>query len=74
MPRVDGATPTAIAGRVPTPGRYPPGCRFHPRCPYAAAECTAGPVELRARDGALARCVRADELVLGPVAAREDAR
>jgi peptide/nickel transport system ATP-binding protein len=74
MPRVDGSTPTAIPGRVPTPGRYPAGCRFHPRCPYAAPECTVAPIALRARDGALTRCVRADELVLGPAATRQDSR
>jgi peptide/nickel transport system permease protein len=28
-----------IPGRVPEPGRWPQGCRFHPRCSYATAVC-----------------------------------
>jgi len=28
-----------IPGAVPTSGRYPPGCRFHPRCTNAADLC-----------------------------------
>ena len=30
---------TAIAGTVPQIGAFPSGCRFHPRCPKAKAEC-----------------------------------
>ncbi len=30
---------TGIPGEVPRPGSPPPGCRFHPRCPEAAAAC-----------------------------------
>jgi oligopeptide transport system ATP-binding protein len=34
------ATPlVAIQGAPPTPQRIPPGCAFHPRCPYAQASC-----------------------------------
>lgn len=33
-----------IVGNVPPLNRYPPGCRFHPRCPYAFAPCFAGKV------------------------------
>lgn len=29
----------AIAGSVPTPGNFPEGCGFHPRCPYAHELC-----------------------------------
>ena len=29
----------SIPGVVPTARRCPTGCRFHPRCPYAIAEC-----------------------------------
>ena len=30
---------TTIAGEPPNLLKPPPGCRFHPRCPYATAEC-----------------------------------
>jgi len=29
----------AIEGTVPNPAAYPSGCRFHPRCPQAFADC-----------------------------------
>jgi oligopeptide transport system ATP-binding protein len=29
-----------IKGEVPSPIDPPPGCRFHPRCPYAKGKCT----------------------------------
>jgi peptide/nickel transport system ATP-binding protein len=36
----DPAAPLpAIPGQPPAPGAYPAGCRFHPRCPRAAALC-----------------------------------
>jgi oligopeptide/dipeptide ABC transporter ATP-binding protein len=28
-----------IPGAVPSPASFPPGCRFHPRCPRAIAVC-----------------------------------
>jgi peptide/nickel transport system ATP-binding protein len=56
---------TVIPGQVPRPGAFPEGCRFHPRCAYAAAECVRAPVPLTRRsDDAAARCVRQDELQL----------
>src|SRR5256885_14497691 len=30
---------TAIPGSVPNLGAFPPGCRFHPRCPKARRDC-----------------------------------
>jgi oligopeptide/dipeptide ABC transporter ATP-binding protein len=30
---------TAIGGQPPLPQNLPPGCSFHPRCPYAEAIC-----------------------------------
>jgi peptide/nickel transport system ATP-binding protein len=30
---------TAIPGTVPSPGAWPPGCRFHPRCSQARPDC-----------------------------------
>jgi len=34
---------TAIPGAVPRLGAFPAGCRFHPRCPRAQAECSQMP-------------------------------
>ena len=42
-PDIGGAPRTrlqSIGGSVPAPWDTPKGCRFHPRCPYAAQECT----------------------------------
>jgi peptide/nickel transport system ATP-binding protein len=36
-----------IPGGPPDPGELPEGCRFAPRCPYAAAECRAQDPALR---------------------------
>jgi oligopeptide/dipeptide ABC transporter ATP-binding protein len=48
-----------IPGQVPDPRRFPPGCRFHPRCYLAAPECAAIEPELRElRPGHLAACIR----------------
>jgi peptide/nickel transport system ATP-binding protein len=33
-----------IPGGPPDPGRLPDGCRFRPRCPYAAERCLQDPV------------------------------
>jgi oligopeptide/dipeptide ABC transporter ATP-binding protein len=40
----------AIPGQVPSPGQWPAGCRFAPRCPQAEAACVATAPEL-APDG-----------------------
>ena len=32
-----------IPGEVPNPRRWPTGCRFHPRCPYAWERCQEAP-------------------------------
>jgi oligopeptide/dipeptide ABC transporter ATP-binding protein len=41
MPQLDGETDRLepIPGRMPSPDAMPPGCRFAPRCPFAAPEC-----------------------------------
>jgi peptide/nickel transport system ATP-binding protein len=31
---------TAIKGEIPTPLNPPPGCHFHPRCPFAMPRCS----------------------------------
>ncbi len=43
IPRLDGDQDRlqAIPGSVPTPGNFPVGCGFHPRCPYAKELCEA---------------------------------
>jgi peptide/nickel transport system ATP-binding protein len=28
-----------IKGEIPSAAHIPPGCRFHPRCPYAISQC-----------------------------------
>jgi oligopeptide/dipeptide ABC transporter ATP-binding protein len=33
-----------IQGNVPSFNHIPPGCRFHPRCPYVMPKCCEGPV------------------------------
>jgi peptide/nickel transport system permease protein len=65
IPRADDPSDrlTIIPGVVPTPDRWPTGCRFADRCGYAAAECRVGPIELAPiGDGRLTRCVRSSEL------------
>ena len=36
--------PRLLSGDVPSPVNVPPGCRFHPRCPYATDKCRTGEV------------------------------
>jgi oligopeptide/dipeptide ABC transporter ATP-binding protein len=46
-----------IPGTVPDPARFPTGCRFHPRCPYADALCRARePALLEVAGGHAAAC------------------
>jgi peptide/nickel transport system ATP-binding protein len=48
-----------IPGQPPAAGEELPGCRFAPRCRYAAPECVAGAIPLTAVDRDRAsRCVR----------------
>ncbi len=34
-----GKRSSAISGEMPSPLAPPPGCAFHPRCPYASSRC-----------------------------------
>jgi oligopeptide/dipeptide ABC transporter ATP-binding protein len=48
---------TAIPGTVPSPGAFPAGCRFHPRCPKAQPACLSQAPELAvAAPGRKVRC------------------
>jgi len=56
-----------LPGDVPSPSHPPPGCRFHPRCPFAAKECrhVEPPLERLDGDGETARrvaCIRSKDL------------
>ncbi|NLX98598.1 MAG: ABC transporter ATP-binding protein [Rhodopirellula sp.] len=52
-----------IQGMVPSPLRFPSGCKFHPRCPYRQEICRREEPELRPiRPGHWARCHFAGEL------------
>jgi oligopeptide/dipeptide ABC transporter ATP-binding protein len=50
---------TAIRGSVPDPVHYPPGCRFHPRCPKAIPDCARDiPPLSSVAERHLVRCIR----------------
>ena len=52
-----------LRGDPPSPVDPPSGCRFHPRCPYAADVCAATEPDLAThREGQEAACLRLDEL------------
>ena len=62
--RTDRSRPLrTIEGTVPSPGAWPPGCGFEPRCEWRIAECAKQlPPLLEVRPGHWARCpVRATE-------------
>jgi len=51
----------AIPGSVPRIGNFPPGCRFHPRCPTARPECATRMPELaEVEPGRWVRCLYAE--------------
>lgn len=54
----------SIPGRVPNAREMPEGCRFSPRCGYAAAGCDAYQVMQAAEARHLVRCRRYNELSL----------
>jgi peptide/nickel transport system ATP-binding protein/oligopeptide transport system ATP-binding protein len=62
VPRIEEtrARLATIEGSVPNPAAFPPGCRFAPRCPFAADKCRAEAPPLRPMgEGHLAACWRA---------------
>jgi peptide/nickel transport system ATP-binding protein len=44
---VDAPRLKPIAGTMPDPTDLPPGCAFHPRCPYVIEECRNGEISLK---------------------------
>jgi len=54
-----------LEGEVADPAHPPPGCHFHPRCPYAAPVCrTETPSLAEVRPGHFVSCHRVEELSL----------
>jgi peptide/nickel transport system permease protein len=58
-----GVALTTIPGSVPSPGSWPGGCHFHPRCGYATVACReqAIPLEHPASDRET-RCIHFEQL------------
>jgi oligopeptide/dipeptide ABC transporter ATP-binding protein len=66
VPRLDGGASrrlVAIDGTVPDATRYPPGCRFAPRCVHALEACRLAQELREVEAGHLVRCGRAAELM-----------
>jgi peptide/nickel transport system permease protein len=58
-----GAPLTAMRGGVPSPGAWPSGCRFAPRCRFATSACTEASVPIAALDDdRQSRCIRVSEI------------
>jgi oligopeptide/dipeptide ABC transporter ATP-binding protein len=56
-----GGVLAAIPGSPPDLADPPPGCRFHPRCPFVQQDCVAGAFPLRALDqGRATACIHPD--------------
>jgi peptide/nickel transport system ATP-binding protein len=46
-----------VKGEMPSPRSPPPGCQFHPRCPYVMPRCKEAPPPLESiAPGRLAAC------------------
>jgi peptide/nickel transport system permease protein len=58
-----GESLRSIPGTVPSPGRWPAGCHFAPRCSYVTDACRAEPIPLVTIENARqSRCIRAGDL------------
>jgi peptide/nickel transport system ATP-binding protein len=72
VPRTDPdhvTTRIPLPGDVPSPVDPPPGCKFHPRCRYAADICSVEAPSWRdLGDDHWVACHRADELELVGIA------
>ncbi|MGE0736135.1 MAG: ABC transporter ATP-binding protein [Alphaproteobacteria bacterium] len=58
---LSGRQRTPVAGEVPSPIAPPPGCAFHPRCPFANERCRREVPVLKQISGTLVACHAADE-------------
>ena len=59
---MSGKARTPVAGEVPNPLAPPPGCTFHPRCPYANDRCrTEVPLLQDAPSGGVVACHAVEE-------------
>ena len=67
-PHYDSDNDITLPGTVPEPSDPPSGCRFHPRCPVAAEECSEGFPDFEEHGETHVRCIRVAEAEsLGPV-------
>jgi peptide/nickel transport system ATP-binding protein len=62
-----GSELPSIEGQMPPMSELPPGCRFHPRCPYAKPACRSGDIDLApAAMNHLTACIRWREIAEVP--------
>jgi peptide/nickel transport system ATP-binding protein len=54
-----GIPDVGLGQTAPDPSNIPTGCRFHPRCPKAFAECEVATPDMRGHDGHFAECLLA---------------
>lgn len=54
---------STIPGLVPSPGSWPNGCRFHPRCSYATEQCRLQAIQLlKLRNDHQTRCIHHEQV------------
>jgi peptide/nickel transport system ATP-binding protein len=59
---MSGRPRTPVAGEVPNPLNPPPGCAFHPRCPWANERCKRERPEFKPTPtGGMAACHAVEE-------------
>ena len=71
-PRLDGfgRDVPPPPGEIPDPTNPPPGCPYHPRCPFAVARCREERPSLRPFEKGRVACHRAEEIASGEAVAR----
>ncbi|MEP4424108.1 MAG: ABC transporter ATP-binding protein, partial [Nitratireductor sp.] len=53
---MEGKERLAIAGEIPNPVNPPPGCHFHPRCPFVMEHCSTDTPPAHLVGDAAVRC------------------